>query len=772
MNAVSLATHPMEVALERAQAEQPEASVARWLRFAHVRSSDVVELQALNVTFGNAARTYVAHASSSSEVLRLLDESKRFDCPGVYWIANRVDPAVATRLGIDKWNPAPKGASTTDRDITHRTVLFVDIDAERPTGTSSTAAELGAAVAVAAEVHDWLAGVLGREVVLGYGASGNGRGVYVALADLLETDAGVRVKAILTGLDHRFSTPGAKVDTSVSDAKRLVPAFGTMKKKGAPGLAERPHRRTAFVCAGAVGRVEVPDLDRVIEALRGEVDDAGRVAIERALGIKATPAKAAVAASSPPSGDSPFARANAVDVEDVLSWLGSVEGGRVRCPGCGESDRGVVVINNGLKCSHARCAGKGVRDGFRTPVDVVCEIQHVEPREAVAALAERFGFEGFRTRAGAPPPVAPPAAVPLIAPAERVRALAKLGPVVRLESGIPMLDKACRGGVPTRRLVVVGGAPGAGKTTLVTNWAWRWSKLGIPVAVLAIDEDAVGFLMRTAQMESIHPELVEERDPHTLEHLAGLVAATPLILIDADDAAGSVEKVAEYLAAQAKGAPAVLVVDSLQTARALGTDAAGSPRERVDAVVRALKAARDRYGFLVVATCELARGSYRSKAQAEQINDLAAFKESGGIEYAAQTALVLRSVPDEPSLVDVSVPKNRAYRKDPFRLRLDHATTLLTEVDMPLMPEGRAARSDTLENDASELRKLLVERPGINGLQALRNGLRAKRVNIGNDRIGAGLAYLRNRGELDNRGTERRPALWLRTVQEAVGDDE
>ena len=140
------------------------------------------------------------------------------------------------------------------------------------------------------------------------------------------------------------------------------------------------------------------------------------------------------------------------------------------------------------------------------------------------------------------------------------------------------------------------------------------------------------------------------------------------MLVDGDDLAGSVERIAELLAVRAAGKPAVLVVDSLQTVRAIGTDTAGSPRERVDAVVRALKSMRDRHGFLVVATCELARGAYRSKALAEQINDLAAFKESGGIEYAAQTALVLRSVPDEPALVDVAVPKNRAYRKDAFRL--------------------------------------------------------------------------------------------------------
>lgn len=39
--------------------------------------------------------------------------------------------------------------------------------------------------------------------------------------------------------------------------------------------------------------------------------------------------------------------------------------GHVRCPGCGEADKGVAIVGNGLKCQHARCAGKGVRAGSR-----------------------------------------------------------------------------------------------------------------------------------------------------------------------------------------------------------------------------------------------------------------------------------------------------------------------------------------------------------------------------------------------------------------------
>lgn len=351
-------------------------------------------------------------------------------------------------------------------------------------------------------------------------------------------------------------------------------------------------------------------------------------------------------------------------------------------------------------------------------------------------------------------------------PAERVRALAQLGPVVRLPTDLPTFDNACRGGIPTRRLMVLGGAPGAGKTSLATFLGWRWAKYGVPVAFLAVDEGPEGVLTRIAQLEGLDANRFEERDPETLEMLAQIVEETPLVIVDADDPAGTVEGVAAMLAKYDEDLPRVLIVDSLQTVRASGTEEADSPRERVDAVVRAAKAARDRYGFLVIATCELARGSYRSRNVAETINDLAAFKESGGIEYAAQTALVLRSVPDEASLIDVTVPKNRALRRDGFRLRLDHRTTAFAEVEAEAMPASAPggstisrARSQA-RGDAEHLARLLLAHPGL-GTRELRAeakralGWGVPRLEVAKRELGA---------RLENRGTGVRGCWYLRPV--------
>ena len=145
--------------------------------------------------------------------------------------------------------PSPRESTAWPRRVRARRAVY--IDAERASGTSATDEELGHAVAKAADILAWLEARM-PSAAIGVGHSGNGASIFVALSHLPERpELALSVKALLAGLDHRFSDVRAKVDRSVSDAKRLCPAFGTTKRKGAPGLAERTHRRTAFVCAVA-----------------------------------------------------------------------------------------------------------------------------------------------------------------------------------------------------------------------------------------------------------------------------------------------------------------------------------------------------------------------------------------------------------------------------------------------------------------------------------------------------------------------------------------
>jgi KaiC/GvpD/RAD55 family RecA-like ATPase len=296
-----------------------------------------------------------------------------------------------------------------------------------------------------------------------------------------------------------------------------------------------------------------------------------------------------------------------------------------------------------------------------------------------------------------------PAARRWTAPADRARRLGGGG--ITLPAGFDTLDQATRGGPRTRKVVVLGGAPGAGKTTFVVQLAKRYAMRGIAVAVLAADEDADGLLTRWGQSEGIEREHLEAGTEEARAQLAQHLEQVPrLLLVDADEEGATVEDVSERLAELAAGAPSVLVVDSIQTVRTRNSANADNPRARVDDVVATLKRASKETGHLVLATCELSRGAYRSQNVADRVEDLAAFKESGGIEYGASTLLVLRSVKGEDDLVDVAMPKNRMGRKLPFRLRLNFRLAEFSEVPLPADESPEEARKKTEEERAEKAR--------------------------------------------------------------------
>lgn len=73
----------------------------------------------------------------------------------------------------------------------------------------------------------------------------------VRLGTVLGHDCNTRERlqtwGLLNGLAHRFGDARLKGDLSVSDARRLAPAFGSVKRKG-EDTADRSHRRSFFVC--------------------------------------------------------------------------------------------------------------------------------------------------------------------------------------------------------------------------------------------------------------------------------------------------------------------------------------------------------------------------------------------------------------------------------------------------------------------------------------------------------------------------------------------
>src|SRR5690606_7350136 len=79
----------------------------------------------------------------------------------------------------------------------------------------------------------------------------------------------------------------------------------------------------------------------------------------------------------------------------------------------------------------------------------------------------------------------------------RLRALSTQGPPIAL--GIPPLDRSTRGGLRPQKTMILGGAPGAGKTSFMRQIADNVAKSGIPVGWFAADEESVGIDVRRVQ---------------------------------------------------------------------------------------------------------------------------------------------------------------------------------------------------------------------------------------------------------------------------------
>jgi len=402
------AASPSPVFIETRLGGSLEENLRRQLAF--LGNPPIVEIQSLgwrrkkDDTF---ERTRAAHATSIEMAVNLCEQADAANSHGVYILPAILHPGVETRNSAPgKWHEIPKGGGTTDSDIAARLTLAVDFDVKRPAGTSASDEELSRSIEIATKAYDYLSSAIGADAIA-YLHSGNGRQLHIAL-DHLPNDEAMRklCAGLLVGFDAMWSTNLVNVDRSLFDAKRILPACGTVKKKGATGIESRPHRRTAIVTPENVKRLSAEELRELGRKVFADISgDDGKLAMNKTIGGGKAPPTVAPQVTPLDPKDGPFARAKAVNPRDVADWLGLLDSeGQPSCPGCGSCDAGVVILENttsgakGLKCSHNRCQDKGKPPGFRTNVDLVMEVRGVDSFQATKLLSERFGFEGFTNK--------------------------------------------------------------------------------------------------------------------------------------------------------------------------------------------------------------------------------------------------------------------------------------------------------------------------------------------------------------------------------------
>src|SRR6478752_4254375 len=155
------------------------------------------------------------------------------------------------------------------------------------------------------------------------------------------------------------------------------------------------------------------------------------------------------------------------------------------------------------------------------------------------------------------------------------------GPTEFIPTGISEIDALFGGqGVPSKRRVVLVGAPGAGKTALAVAVADAFDIDGrVLVGFMAVDEEAEELGYRFAQMAGCDREKLATQDPRELDRAAGELGKSTIVFYNyADTLDFAVEDLATRAAAVGKR-PA-LFVDSLNTAVCEATLARTNPTAR------------------------------------------------------------------------------------------------------------------------------------------------------------------------------------------------
>lgn len=348
-------------------------------------------------------------------------------------------------------------------------------------------------------------------------------------------------------------------------------------------------------------------------------------------------------------------------------------------------------------------------DAIEPDDDIERQAIQAEPHPAQGRAAKPSG-----PRAQQAPRVAPPNLAELCGTFP--------GVFKRIPTGIAPLDNATGGGFQTSRFIVIGGAPGANKTSLLTALGYDWASRGVNVngqrqevlvVIFATDEPRHGILSRIGQMHGLSRADLDSENTD----VSGAAWATlrdrlsetgdNLAIFDSRFENVCVEDVIEWAAENANGRRVAVIVDSLHSAPFSADDPAQESRLKIEARVKRMTYLATKHKICLIATSELNRGSYRNRAQAENSSDLAAFKESSGIEYGADLGLLLRSVPEGKGLViDVAIAKNRLGPNEiKFRLergaRLDFREVPIPEDEQNMSStSGGASKLDTAILDA------------------------------------------------------------------------
>lgn len=213
-------------------------------------------------------------------------------------------------------------------------------------------------------------------------------------------------------------------------------------------------------------------------------------------------------------------------------------------------------------------------------------------------------------------------------------------------TGLTMLDLALGGGLEKSQLVLIGGPPKAGKTTLLLNVLKALAKQGMRTAWFGAEmnlyQTGTILFSNISRVErlKIRASNLDDGDWHRLLAAAGEIEKLPLLwnygfttLEDIDEAIDNIQQ-ATGEAIEAVG------LDYVQLMEAPGH---GSRQEQISYISRGLKhlAMTPEAPKLVIANAQLKREDVRAEVYA-----LASWYGSGGLEHNMDLGMIVHDVKD------------------------------------------------------------------------------------------------------------------------------
>lgn len=160
-----------------------------------------------------------------------------------YITVNSLNDSCYGREQHDRFIARPK-ATTSDKDVAGYDWLFIDLDPVRPTGTSSTDAQLSAAKQSGNKVYAFMRKLGFSKPLMAY--SGNGvHLMYKVYLDNNDENKKLIEKSLKT-LDMMFSSREVQVDVKNYNPARVAKLYGTLAQKGF-NSPEYPHRMSSLV---------------------------------------------------------------------------------------------------------------------------------------------------------------------------------------------------------------------------------------------------------------------------------------------------------------------------------------------------------------------------------------------------------------------------------------------------------------------------------------------------------------------------------------------